>query len=34
MGDDIDSVEAWKARSQVTLPTWAEMFRVDDDIYF
>lgn len=34
IGDDDDSVEAWKVRSQVMQPTWAEMFRVDGNIYF
>jgi len=34
IGDDGDSVEAWKARSQATQPTWAEMFRVGNNIYF
>jgi hypothetical protein len=34
IGDGDDSVEAWKARSQAMQPTWAEMFRVGDYIYF
>jgi hypothetical protein len=34
MGDDSDSAEVWKARSQAMLPTWAEMFRENDVIFF
>ena len=34
IGDNDDSVKAWKVRSHAMQLTWAEMFRVGEDIYF